>query len=207
MRADETSHGGAATGGIRWSENIIIADGGYIDRVAFNLIVNFERMIGRRIPPADMARWLDCIALDGGVRPGAGQTQVALLHDKGSGRLENFVPSDYDKELSGQAFRDNLGEFVLTSLAVEAVTTTDQLLRNILGTVMGQEAVRRVMVVADTDDGATYDMLCHTLRDAPDDKRVTVFTMQPLAGGNFRQEILGYSLMSALGIRADEIKS
>ena len=33
-------------------ENIIIADADFIDRVAFDLIVNFERIIGRRIPPA-----------------------------------------------------------------------------------------------------------------------------------------------------------
>jgi hypothetical protein len=39
-----------------------------------------------------------------------------------------------------------------------------------------------------------------------DAKRITVFAMQPLQGGNFRQEILGYSLMNALGIKADEIK-
>jgi hypothetical protein len=29
--------------------------------------------------------------------------------------------------------------------------------------------------------------------------------MQPMPGGNFRQEILGYSLMNALGIHADEL--
>ena len=50
-------------------QNVIIADADYIDHVAFNLIVNFERMLMRRIPPADIARWIDCIALDGGMRP------------------------------------------------------------------------------------------------------------------------------------------
>jgi len=39
-----------------------------------------------------------------------------------------------------------------------------------------------------------------------DDKRITLFAMQPMPGGNFRQEILGYSLMNALGISANEIK-
>ena len=53
-----------------WSENVIVVDADYVDNVAFNLIVNFERIIGRRIPQADLARWLDCIALDGGVRNG-----------------------------------------------------------------------------------------------------------------------------------------
>ena len=51
-----------------WSENVIIVDADYVDNVAFNLIVNFERIIGRRIPQADLARWLVCIALDGGLR-------------------------------------------------------------------------------------------------------------------------------------------
>ena len=63
---------------VRWSENIIIVDADYIDNVAFNLIVNFERIIGRRIPQADMARWIDCIALDGGLREGDHQTQVVM---------------------------------------------------------------------------------------------------------------------------------
>jgi hypothetical protein len=31
--------------------------------------------------------------------------------------------------------------------------------------------------------------------------------MQPMMGGNFRQEILGYSLMQALGIKAAELES
>ena len=33
----------------KWSENVILVDADYVDRVAFNLIVNFERMLGRRI--------------------------------------------------------------------------------------------------------------------------------------------------------------
>lgn len=53
---------------IHWSENVIIADADYIDRVAFDLIVNFERMLDRRIPAADMSRWAMDIALDGGLR-------------------------------------------------------------------------------------------------------------------------------------------
>ena len=53
----------------KWSKNVILVDADYVDKVAFDLIVNFERMLGRRIPQADMARWLECVALDGGLRP------------------------------------------------------------------------------------------------------------------------------------------
>ena len=62
------------------------------------------------------------------------------------------------------------------------------------------------MLIPDTEKEGVYDGIRQVLRYVDDDaKRVTVFTMQPMEGGNFRQEILGYSLMSALGIRSEEI--
>ena len=190
-----------------WSENIIIADADYADRVAFNLIVNFERMIGRRISQADMAQWLVCLTLDGGLRT-ASQTQVVLLHANDRSQLENFTPSQFDSELNGQAFRDKqLGEFTISAITPEQeLVGADDLLLDIVGTALQQPEVRRVMIVPNAEEGTLYDDLRETLRrhDA-DDKRVTVFTMEPLQGGNFRQELLGYSLMAALGIRGDEL--
>ena len=100
----------------RWSENVILVDADenvilvdadYVDKVAFNLIVNFERMLGRRIPQADIARWIDCVALDGGIREGEHETQVVLIHQKGKQGLENFAPSAYE-ELDGKAFKQCL---------------------------------------------------------------------------------------------------
>ena len=46
----------------KWSANVILVDADYVDKVAFNLIVNFERMLGRQIPRANMALWADCVA-------------------------------------------------------------------------------------------------------------------------------------------------
>ena len=91
----------------KWSENVILVDADYVDKVAFNLIVNFERMIGRRIPQADMARWLECIALDGGLRNGNHQTQVVFIHQKAKTEMENFLPGNYANDLTGKAFREN----------------------------------------------------------------------------------------------------
>ena len=65
-----------------WKENVILVDADYVDKVAFDLIVNFERMIGRQIPQADMAKWLECVALDGGLREGNHQTQVVMFYQK-----------------------------------------------------------------------------------------------------------------------------
>ena len=189
-----------------WSENVIIVDADYVDRVAFDLIVNFERMIGRRIHKADLAKWIDCVALDGGLREGEHDTQVVLIHDKKQASLDNFVPANYDEELNGKAFKDHLGEFTVSSFPVEDITTATDFFLDTVAMVCAQKEVKRVMIIPDAENRALYADLRHTLQRVDDEKRITVFAMQPMEGGNFRQEILGYSLMNALGIRAEELK-
>ena len=192
---------------VRWSENVILADADYIDKVAFNLIVNFERMLGRRIPQADMARWIDCVALDGGIREGEHETLVVLIHQKGKQRLENFVPGNYE-ELNGKAFKDHLGEFAINAYTIEQLAGGEDFFKEVLELVTTQKEVKRVMVIPNLEDELIYNKVRETLRRVDDEeKRVTLFAMQPLAGGNYRQEILGYSLMAALGIRSEEIKT
>lgn len=197
------------TNNIKWSENVIIADADYIDKVAFDLTVNFERMINRRIQPADMAQWAVCIALDGGLREGEHETQVVLIHDKKSLAMKNFHPSNFEKDLNAQAFKDDkLGEFIFSSYPTEEkMVGKDEFLVEVARTVCNTKEVKRVMVIPNSEDGDAYDQLRDMLRKVEDDdKRITLFAMQPMPGGNFRQEILGYSLMNALGISAKEIK-
>ena len=100
-------------------ENVIIVDAEYIDNVAFNLSVNFERMLGRRIPKADLANWLDFIALDSGLQPKDEQSiLVIFIHNKKTPILQNFSPSSLE-ELNGKSFKDNIGEFTIESYRVE----------------------------------------------------------------------------------------
>lgn len=196
------------TNSIKWSENVIIADADYIDSVAFNLTVNFERMIGRRIPKADMSQWGVCIALDGGVRPGQHETQMVFVHDEDRRQMDNFQPADYAKELDGQAFKDEkLGEFSINTIATGKMTSKDEAILDVLCLALERPEVKRIMVIPNSEQGDLYATIRQTLRQVDDEKRITVFAMQPMEGGNFRQEILGYSLMSALGISADEVNS
>lgn len=205
----------------KWESSVILVDADYIDKVAFDLTVNFERMIGRRIPQADMALWLECVALDGGMRPvdhGDGSAdpsskvdcdhqnrpqviQVVLLH-KGA-QMDNFTPSNF-AELDGKAFEGRLGEFLISCVPVEDLTTMDDLFVDSMQVIANAEEVKRLIVVPDTEH--IYNKVREGLRHADPDKHVTVLAMQPMEGGNFRQEILGYSLMAALGIRSEEIK-
>ena len=187
----------------KWTENIIIADGDYVDEVVFDLTVNFERMIGRRIPKADMARWVECVALDGGLREGDQETGIVLIHDPQNGCMKNFEPGDYAKELNSQAFRSHLGEFSFTAITTEQMASKESLLTDTLQIVAGRKEVKRIMVVAPDH---IYNKVREALKDADEEKHITLFTMQPKTGGGIGHELLGYSLLAALGIHSEEIQ-
>ena len=184
----------------KWEENVILVDADYVDKVTFDLIVNFERMLGRRIPQADMALWLECVALDGGLREGDHQTQVVLLHKQA--KMENFKPDAF-AELDGKAFTGRLGEILISCVKVEDLTTMDDLFVDSMQIIANAKEVKRLIVIPNAEH--IFNKVRERLRHADDEKRITILAMQPMEGGNFRQEILGYSLMAALGIRADEI--
>lgn len=184
----------------KWSKNVILVDADYVDKVAFDLIVNFERMIGRQIPQADMAQWLECVALDGGLRAGDNEVQVVLLH--GKKQMANFVPGEF-RELDGKAFNGQLGEFLISCIKVEEMVTMDDLFIDSMQIIANAAEVSRLVVVPDAEH--IYNKVRESLKHADPDKHITVLSMQPMQGGQFRQEILGYSLMAALGIHSEEI--
>ena len=202
----------------KWCENVILVDADYVGKVVFDLIVNFERMIGRRIPQADMAKWLECVALDGGLKPKRHPEeqdttlapqhppltpiQVVLLHQKA--QMENFLPGEF-AELDGKAFESQLGEFLISCVPVEEMVTMEDLFVDSMQIISNAEEVKRLIVVPDAEH--IYNKVREGLRYADDEKRITVLAMQPMEGGNFRQDILGYSLMAALGIRGEELKA
>ncbi len=187
----------------KWTPSVILVDADYLDRVAFDLIVNFERMIGRRIPQADLCHWLDCIALDGGLESGDNKVQVHFLHAKGKEQFDNFKPSRFEADLNGLAYKDRLGDFSLFAFPVEEVVTMDKFFVESAEMLLAAPEVERLMVVGDMDAyGPALKEACRTGGRKTD---VTLFAMEPLAGRGFQQEILGYSLMSALGIRSEEL--
>ena len=191
---------------IKWSENVILVDADYVDKVAFRLIVNFERMLGRRIPQADIARWIDCVALDGGIREGEQETQVVLLHSAKKQQMENFMPDSFE-ELSSKAFKDHLGEFLINAYPVEDIVGREQQFCDMLQLLSSQKDVKRIILIPDAEQESIYNKVRATLRQADDDKRITLLAMQSMQDWNFRQEILGYSLLAALGISSEEINS
>lgn len=183
-----------------WCEHLIVADADYVGRVAERLASDFQNMLNRPVGKADLARWIDCVALDGGLRPGKQQTQVVLVHDKHTRGMEPFRPSAFE-EIDGQAFSDSLGEFLLSAVAVEDMVKKDDLMAEMVELALEREEVKRIVVVADCGER----LHCAIDKSEASVQRVTLLTMQLLADDSFHQELLGYSVMQALGIRGEEL--
>lgn len=189
----------------KWSEHVILVQADYVDRVAFDLSVNYERMLGRRIPKADLAHWLVCAALDGGVTPGVNEIQVVLIHSKEKKQLDNFLPASFSQELDGKGFDDpHLGTFSISSLQVENLVSASEFFAQAFETLADAKEVKNLIVVPDPE-ASVYDLMA-IMDHVEGEKNVTLLTMEPLNSKRFKNDILGYSLTSALGVRGDEFK-
>ena len=120
--------------------------------------------------------------------------------------MENFEPGKFE-ELSSKAFKDHLGEFLINAYPVEDIVSGEQQFCDMLQLMCSQKDVKRVIIIPDSEQELIYNKVRATLKQADDDKRITLLAMQPMANWNFRQEILGYSLLAALGISSEELNS
>ena len=165
----------------------------------------FDAWVGVQRGPVDYGspEWVECVALDGGMKEGEHETQVVLVHRRESDRMQNFTPGIYKDELDGKAFRGPLGEFVFTAVQTEEVVGKDDLMLDTLLLVCARPEVKRLMLVV--PEPMMGNIRQALRRQDNDERRTTVFTMQPTQGGTFRQELLGFSLLAALGISSKEI--
>ena len=182
----------------------IIIDAAFADRSAFDLSVHFERTLGRRIPPADLAQWLECLALDGGV-PAEGKSEVCavLLHTHGKKRFDNFAPTDFALDVNGKAFRCDLGEVTMQCATSEGFASEGDFFCQTLLALAASKDVESLTLVPDTE--AYGDAVRRAVGELQGNVLTSVLAFSPLSGLFCRQEQLGYSFLAALGIRSHEL--
>lgn len=100
-----------------------------------------------------------------------------------------------------------MGEFIINCIATgEEGQAKGPVLADLVRLLLSEEEVTRLMIVPDGSDSSLWQELRHALRDVDDEKKhVTLFTMQPTQTAGCREEMLGFSLMDALGITQAEI--
>ena len=118
--------------------------------------------------------------------------------------FDNFLPSDFNKELNGKGFKGPLGEFRLAAFpAFSKVVSLKSFFLQTLENILQAEEVERLVVVG--DDEECGEEIADRLTKNPD-KEVTILTTAPIKGEGFKQDLLGYSLTRALGISPDEMQ-
>lgn len=195
---------------IKLAKNIIIADLDYVNEVAKNLRQHFSEVIGRDIPKADLAKWLEYVALDAEFTPGDEEFMVIAIHRKTTKRLSTFTPSDIADDISGKAFKGPLGEFQMSALAIEdGVTNAEDFFLSLLEVAHNNKQVEHLILLPDSESYLTSVTEFLTKHNRPSDagsyKHITLFTMVPTMLAEAKVQILGYSIMAALGIRPEEI--
>ena len=120
-------------------------------------------------------------------------------------------PSDLNKDLNGVGYTNQLGEFTFTSVSSEGLVPRANLYLDLLNIALNSADVKRLMLVPFIDDyGAKLmEVLDEHLRnaDTENSKGLFLFNMdEPAHPLGCKWDLLGYSMMRALGIKAEELE-
>lgn len=187
---------------INLSENIILVDAEYLDTTVGGLAAFLSQKTGRTLPKADLCTWVGCVLLDAGVRGEGNATQVVIIHDERTKQFSNILPASFADDMNRKAFTDSLGECTLNEFAAPSYVDKEHFLLDSLTHIAEAKEVKRIIVAA--DDNAYGDELRKVAGDISG-KEVTLLSMTPMVPGSYRHDILGFSLLKALGVSADEI--
>ena len=179
---------------IKLSETVMVIDAAYLNFVINDLKKYFEPLLGRSLQRADLALFTMCLAMDAGVKEGSNDVQILLVYDEQSGKLEDCLPSDLKSELDGMAFKGPLGD--------------------LLHIVLNSAEVKKLIVVPFNEEygeeveNVLKESVVESAGQKGNAKDIVFFRMEkPVTPVAYRWEILGYPLMSALGIRSGDLQN
>ncbi len=186
------------------AKHIIIVDTAAFDEVAFDIIVNFERMLNRRIPNVDMGKWLYAAACDGKFPINSEPILALFLKKKGVEVFQhlnfNCISTDNNVgavDIDGLNFHIEFEEY--EGSADHALIET---IEKVFATAT-YESVENLVCVPGEDIAQYTARILSEKRNI----RSTVLTQETLRGGGFSQEFLSCSISYALGVTDKEIES
>ncbi len=189
---------------LKFADKVILMDAAYINKVAADLSRHFAPMVGRTLPKADLSVFLECVAMDAGIKPGQHTFQVLLVYDKKQVRMDAFQPGDLKKELNDVAFQSELGEFQLNTFEPSDMATREEFFLESVKLVADAKEVKRLVVIPNEMEYG--DHLPEIFEKVDGKEAVHVLSMNPPAKeGAYQWETMGYAVLQALGIRPDEI--
>lgn len=196
---------------VKLAENVILVDVAYFNDVVKDLKRYFELQLGRPLQNIYVEEWASYLALDAGVRDKDNNIEVLFVHDSQGNKLLHCDPSDLNKDLNGVGYTNQLGEFTFTSVSSEGLVPRANLYLDLLNIALNSADVKRLILVPFIDDYGTklMEVLDEYLRnaDTENSKGLFLFNMdEPMHPLGCKWDLLGYSMMRALGIKAEELE-
>lgn len=174
----------------------------------------FEPLLGRSLQTVDLALFTMYLAMDAGLKGSDNDVQVLLVYDKQSGKLEHCLPSDLKNELDGVAFKASLGEFSFMAVPSEGFVSRGDLYLDLLQIVLNAAEVKKLIVVPFNEEygkeveNVLRECALENAGHKEEAKDIVYFRMEePAAPAVCRWEMLGYPLMSVLGIRSEDLQN
>lgn len=194
---------------VKLAENVILVDVAYFNDVVKSMKRFFEAQLGRTLQEIYVEEWASFLALDSGLRDGGHKIDVLFVHDRENGRLAHCDPADLDKDLNGVGYTNRLGEFTFTSVSSEELVPRDTLYLDLLDIALNAADVKRLMMLPfmKAYGAKVIEGIDKYKKNGGPEKEIFLFSMdepEQLAEGKW--DLPGYSLMRALGIKAEELK-
>ncbi|WP_291529512.1 DUF6621 family protein [Bacteroides sp. UBA939] len=196
---------------IKLAENVILVDVAYFNNVINDLKKYFEAQLRRSLQDIYVEEWASYLALDAGVRDKDNKIEVLFVHDAQVDKIVHCNPADLKKELNGVGYTNPLGELTFTSVSSEALVSRENLYLDLLSIILNSADVKRLMLVPCCKDyGAKLEeVLNEATVDAKPEKAKDIFLFsmnEAECPRSCKWDSLGYSLIRALGVKAEELQ-
>lgn len=187
----------------KFTSQVLLIDAGYIDRVATDLRRHFSTHIGRPLPPVDLSVLLECLALDAGFHKEDSKLQVIFLYEDNAKILKSCTPASLDTALNNVAFQGKYSEFLLSSFPTNDLVGIESLYQDMLQVIANAAEVKELLIIPHEQQYLPY--LWTDIEQIAKDKKVILFGMNPPTEQQVSFEMLGFSVLRALGVSPSEI--
>ena len=179
----------------------ILVDTKALSEVAFDIIVNFERMLNRRIPDVDIKKWLYAAACDGKFAVSPDEVHAVFLKEKSAVAFRNL---DFKDIVVGHDAKFEYENFNFCVDFAEYEGSADHAFMDTLENILSTHSEPEDIVCVPGGDICQY-----TARVLSGQRRLraTVLSMDALRCGGLGHDYLSCSLSYALGVNDNEIEN
>ena len=188
---------------IKLSETVVLVDAAFLNFVITDLKRYFEATLHRPLQEIDFTLLATYFTLDAGIGEGEREIQYLFVSDKQSSKLVHCHPSDLSTDLNGVAFKNAYGEYLFANVPSEDMVSRSELYLEMLTLIADSADVKRMIVISYNEEYGTK--VTKILNDVTG-KEIIQFRMnEPEETINYKWDMLGFPIMQALGIKADEL--